>query len=79
MTWEDNNPSAQFVWELGDDVQSPTEADFKSAMIHELVHVLGFESGIRQDGGDTFDPPTPPVNQAYGMSSINSWPIPAAV
>ncbi len=59
VNWEDNNPTAGFVWEYGDDVESPTEVDFKTAMIHELTHIMGFLSGIKQDGGDTFDPPTP--------------------
>lgn len=40
-----------FNWEYGSDFQAG-EFDFVSTAIHELMHTLGFLSGIRQDGTD---------------------------
>jgi subtilisin-like proprotein convertase family protein len=36
-------------WHLGDNPQ-PTEMDFKSTMMHELAHAIGFLSAIEGDG-----------------------------
>jgi hypothetical protein len=40
-----------FNWEYGSDFQAG-EFDFVSTAVHELMHTLGFISGIRQDGTD---------------------------
>ena len=52
-------------WALGDTVGA-NAYDFKSTMMHELLHALGFSSGIWQDGTDAFE--TPP-------GSPGVWPL----
>ena len=40
-----------FMWDL-DDVIDPTQFDFKSTMLHELLHASGFSHSIMDDGAD---------------------------
>ena len=41
------------MWGLDDDID-PEQFDFKSTMLHELMHAIGFSSGIWEDGSDAF-------------------------
>jgi hypothetical protein len=43
-------------WDLDDEV-SATRFDFKATIIHELVHTVGFGSGILADGSDYWGTP----------------------
>jgi len=45
-----------YTWDLDDDV-SPGAFDFKSTIIHELVHAAGFLSGIQESGADYWGDP----------------------
>lgn len=45
-----------FDWDLDDEV-SPDFFDFKATIIHELLHTMGFGSGVFMDGGDVFGVP----------------------
>ena len=51
-----------FPWDL-DDAISPVEFDFKSTIIHELFHTLGFTSDVQRDGTDVYGnlPGTPGI------------------
>ena len=46
-------------WDLDDDVAAD-QFDFKATFVHELLHALGFSSGIAEDGTDLFGFETPP-------------------
>lgn len=48
------NISTNINWDFDDDI-SPDAQDFKSTMMHELLHAFGFGSGIREQGGDYFN------------------------
>jgi len=39
------------VWDLDDNIDF-MKFDFKSTMLHELLHAMGFSNSIRQDGSD---------------------------
>lgn len=43
-------------WDLDDDVAAD-HFDFKATIIHELVHALGFVSGVFADGTDLYETP----------------------
>jgi hypothetical protein len=49
VTWN----FATNLWELGNDFQ-PDEYDFLSTAVHELMHALGFASGIEENGNDAY-------------------------
>ena len=40
-----------FTWGLGDTVTAP-EFDFKSTLMHELLHAIGFSHSVTQTGTD---------------------------
>ena len=46
-------------WDYDDDIDG-NKFDFKSTLIHELLHAVGFSSDIQQNGNDAFG--TPPGN-----------------
>ena len=41
-------------WDFDDDIAGNLQ-DFKSTMIHELLHAVGFSSSIQENGNDPFD------------------------
>ena len=55
-----------FVWDLDDDV-SPRAFDFKSTLIHELLHALGFSGSLGEQGRDMCGglPPQPGVYDPF--------------
>ena len=61
-----------FTWALGDTVPA-NEFDFKSTLIHELFHAVGFLSNIGQNGDDLSPDPAPqhwgPFDQFVGDST----------
>lgn len=60
VTWN----FTDFTWELGSDFQ-PNEFDFQSTARHELLHALGFLSGVDKDGNDVLG--NAPNNQGAWM------------
>jgi hypothetical protein len=52
-----------YTWDF-DDVVASNAFDFKSTVIHELMHAVGFLSTIARDGTNLFDPLDPPGSPA---------------
>ncbi len=54
------------VWDLDDNISS-NAFDFKSTMIHELLHAMGFGGGLINEAGDACgsQPPSPGGYQPY--------------
>ena len=51
------NVNFGYGWDLDDEVSSAL-FDFKATIIHEMLHTLGFLSGIYEDGSDAFGSPS---------------------
>ncbi len=59
LNWEEGNPDVQGVsprWNYTDTIGA-NEMDFKGEIIHNLAHILGFQSRIEQAGEDIFNDP----------------------
>lgn len=64
------------TWDLDDSI-SPGEFDFKSTMLHELLHAMGFSHSVTQAGADPCGTTAPaaggwvPYDQHLGNTSAN--------
>lgn len=59
-------------WDLGDAVD-PGSFDFKATVMHEMLHAIGFASGINADGSDIWGAETPTESMPGGGSHGGIW------
>lgn len=59
-------------WDLDDQID-PGAYDFKSTVMHEMLHAIGFASGINGDGSDIWGVETPNESTPGGGSNGGIW------